>query len=117
MNLNSPLLLLKNKDMEEQNVQDPVQQAHEQARIAAEQAQAAAEAQVKQMQKDLPKQMAIGAAKSMAEQELNKVVSHALPDEVNRLRWTGARALPIIGPILQWIGNIRWIAGIFGKKE
>lgn len=53
--------------------------------------------------------------KSMAEREVNAAISHALPDEVNRLRWGGARTLPIIGPIIQWVDNIRWIRNMFRK--
>lgn len=48
-------------------------------------------------------------AKEMAEVEMNAAISHMLPDEVNRLRWGGARTLPVIGPIIQWIDNIKWI--------
>jgi hypothetical protein len=47
--------------------------------------------------------------KEMAEIEMNAAISHMLPDEVNRLRWGGARTLPVIGPIIQWIDNIKWI--------
>lgn len=54
-------------------------------------------------------------AKSMAEREVKAAISHALPDEVNRLRWGGARTLPIIGPFIQWIDNIRWIKNMFKK--
>ncbi len=53
--------------------------------------------------------------KSMAEREVNAAISHLLPDEVNRLRWGGARTLPIIGPIIQWIDNIKWLRRMFGK--
>ncbi len=55
-------------------------------------------------------------AKTGVEREVNAAISHMLPDEVNRLRWSGARALPIIGPIIQWVDNIRWLRNIFGKK-
>jgi hypothetical protein len=49
----------------------------------------------------------------MAEVEMNAAISHMLPDEVNRLRWGGARTLPVIGPIIQWIDNIKWIRNMF----
>ena len=52
-------------------------------------------------------------AKEMAEVEMNAAISHMLPDEVNRLRWGGARTLPVIGPIIQWIDNIKWIRNMF----
>lgn len=48
-------------------------------------------------------------AKSTARRELNTAISHMLPDEVNRIRWAGARALPVIGPVIQWIDNLRWV--------
>lgn len=53
---------------------------------------------------------------SMARREVNAAISHALPDEVNRIRWAGARALPVIGPIIQWLDNIRWFRSMFGNK-
>lgn len=56
-------------------------------------------------------------AKEMVEREVNAAVSHMLPDEVNRLRWGGARTLPIIGPIIQWIDNIKWVKRMFGKND
>lgn len=56
-----------------------------------------------------------GLVTSIAGQKVNEVVSHMLPDEVNRIRWAGARALPIIGPIIQWIDNFKWLTGKFEK--
>jgi len=55
--------------------------------------------------------------KDMAEIEMNAAISHMLPDEVNRLRRGGARTLPIIGPIIQWVDNIKWVRRMFGKGE
>ena len=55
-------------------------------------------------------------AKTMAEQKLNEVVTQMLPDEINSLRWGGLRAIPVIGPIIQWIGNIRWLRSLFIEK-
>ena len=55
-------------------------------------------------------------AKTMAEQKLNEVVSQVLPDEINRLRWGGLRAIPVIRPIMQWIDNLQWLRGLFGNK-
>ena len=52
----------------------------------------------------------------MAEQKLNEVVTQMLPDEINSLRWGGLRAIPVIGPIIQWIGNIRWLRSLFIEK-
>ncbi len=66
--------------------------------------------QLKAQQKDMAKEM----AKSTAKQELNRAVSRALPDEVNQLRWAGARAIPVIGPIIQWLDNIAWVRNLFG---
>ena len=70
---------------------------------------------------DQRSQAASGAAaeyaESMVKREVNAAISHALPDEVNRVRWAGARALPVIGPIVQWLDNINWIRNLFGKKE
>jgi len=39
-----------------------------------------------------------------------------LPDEVNEVRWNGGRTLPVIGPIIQWVDNIKWIRRLLGKK-
>ena len=89
----------------------------EQAQKAAEQARIAAEEQVKEMQRKQMEDMPKEYAKSMAKQELNRVVSQALPDEVNRLRWGRARALPVIGPIVQWIDNIQWLRRLFGGSK
>lgn len=66
--------------------------------------------QLKAQQKD----MATEYAKSSAKQELNRAVSQALPDEVNQLRWSGARAIPVVGSIIQWLDNINWIRNLFG---
>ena len=71
--------------------------------------------QVAEMQAENRRISAEEHAKSMAEREVKAAISHALPDEVNRLRWAGARALPVIGPIIQWIDNIRWIKNMFKK--
>jgi len=59
--------------------------------------------------------MAKEYAKSMAKQKANEVISQMLPDEINRLRWGGARTLPVIGPVIQWIDNIKWLRRLFGK--
>lgn len=56
-------------------------------------------------------------AKSMAEQEVNRVVSQALPDEVNQLRWAGVRGIPVIGSIVQWLDNIAWVRRLFGGSK
>ena len=68
------------------------------------------------MRKESDRISAEDHAKTMAEQKLNEVISQALPDELNRLRWGGLRALPVVGPILQWIGNFRWLKALFTKK-
>ena len=69
--------------------------------------------QIKKQQQEMPKEM----AKSMAKQELNAAVSHALPDEVNQLRWAGLRGVPVIGSIVQWLDNIKWIRNMFGGSK
>ena len=60
-------------------------------------------------------------AKNMAEQEAhaaaNQALSSVLPSEVNALRWGGLNAIPVIGPIFQWISNIKWIASLLGVKK
>ena len=75
--------------------------------------QQTAEQEAQRAQKELQRQAATGAAgefaKSATRRELNRVVTQMLPDEVNRLRWAGARALPVIGPLVQWIDNIQWV--------
>lgn len=55
-------------------------------------------------------------AKTMAEQKFSEVITQVLPDELNSLRRSGLRTLPVIGPILQWIGNFRWLQGMIKKK-
>lgn len=55
-------------------------------------------------------------AKTMAEQKLNEVVSQMLPPEINQLRWGGVRTLPVIGPVIQWINNLKFLRNMFGKK-
>lgn len=67
------------------------------------------------MKKDSAKGLPGEYAKDMATREVKAAVSHMLPDEVNRLRWAGARALPVIGPIVQWIDNINWLRRLFGR--
>lgn len=103
-------------DQTEKTVQEAQAQAMEQAQQAAEQARIAAEEQVKKMQRKQLEDMSKEYAKSMAKQDLNRAVSQVLPDEVNRLRWGGARALPVIGPIVQWIDNVKWLRRLFGGK-
>lgn len=67
------------------------------------------------MKKTAAKSAAKEHVKSMAGIELNAAISHMLPDEVNRIRWAGARALPVIGPIVQWIDNIKWLRRLLGR--
>lgn len=72
---------------------------------------------VSTMKKENAKSTAREHVKSMASIEANAAISHMLPDEVNRLRWGGARTLPVIGPIIQWIDNIKWIKRMFGRND
>ena len=75
---------------------------------------------VSETEKDIRKENKASSAKeyvkSMASIEANAVISHMLPDEVNRLRWGGMRVLPVIGPIIQWIDNIQWLRRLFSKN-
>ncbi len=72
-------------------------------------------------EKDIKKEQVQSGAKeyvkSMASIEANAVISHMLPDEVNRLRWGGLRVVPVIGPIIQWIDNIQWVRRMFSKNK
>ena len=44
------------------------------------------------------------------------MVSQALPDEVNRLRWAGLwRNIPVVSDIVQWWDNVQWVKRMFGK--
>jgi len=70
-----------------------------------------------EMNKSQPSNMAGEYAKSMAEQEVNRVVSQALPDEVNQLRWAGVRNIPVVGSIVQWLDNISWVRRLFGGSK
>lgn len=57
-------------------------------------------------------------AESAVKRELNEVISHALPDEVNRLRWAGVlRNIPIVSDILQWADNFGMLRRLFGKSK
>lgn len=57
-------------------------------------------------------------AESAVKCELNEVISHALPDEVNRLRWAGVlRNIPIVSDILQWADNFGMLRRLFGKSK
>ena len=76
----------------------------------------AVEEKVAELRKQQEKEMAGEYAKSMAKQELGAAVSRALPDEVNHLRWAGLRGIPVIGSIVQWLDNIKWIRSMFGGK-
>lgn len=100
--------------------QQPLQTAEpvmteEQARQQGEQMTREAEKQArKNMLKGMPGMMAESAVK----RELNEVISHALPDEVNRLRWAGVlRNIPIVSDILQWADNFGMLRRLFGKSK
>ena len=91
--------------MEEQKIQQ------EQQTPAGKTPEAIVAEKMKEQQKDMAKEY----AKSTAKQEINRAVSHALPDEVNQLRWAGLRGVPVIGSIVQWLDNIKWFRSMFGK--
>ena len=76
----------------------------------------AIEEKVAELKKQQQQDMANEYAKSMAKQEVNTAISHALPDEVNQLRWAGLRGIPVIGSIVQWLDNIKWFRSMFGGK-
>ena len=52
----------------------------------------------------------------MVEREVHTMAVRAMPDELRALKFGGLRVVPIIGPIIQWIDNIRWFRTLFGKK-
>ncbi|MBQ8712149.1 MAG: hypothetical protein IJ551_04915 [Prevotella sp.] len=54
-------------------------------------------------------------ASSAVKREANRIVSEMLPDEVNRVRWAGLRALPVIGPIVQWMDNLNLLRNFFKR--
>lgn len=96
----------------EQNIQgnEPVM-TEEQARLQGE--QMAREA-IEQARKETLKSMPGMMAESMAKQKAEEVISHMLPDEVNRIRWAGwARNIPIVSDIVQWMDNIAWLRRLF----
>ena len=90
------------------------QEAMRQAEEAAAKAQEEAKKIVKEQQKEAAKGAAGEMAKSMSERELNRIVSQALPNEMNAMRLGGLRSIPIVGSIVQWIDNIQWIRNLFG---
>lgn len=55
--------------------------------------------------------------KSMVERELHVAAVQAMPEELQRLKFAGVRALPVIGPIVQWVDNVNWIRRMFGKRQ
>ncbi|MBR4388312.1 MAG: hypothetical protein IKT00_03935 [Prevotella sp.] len=67
---------------------------------------------------DMKKQAAASAAKeavkSGVERELHIAAVRAMPEPLRELKFGGLRVVPVIGPIIQWIGNIRWIYRLFG---
>ena len=73
--------------------------------------------QVADMQDAAAKSAAKEQVKSMVERELHTVAVQAMPEELQRLKFAGVRALPVIGPIVQWIDNINWIRRMFGKGQ
>ncbi len=69
----------------------------------------------KSMKKEMAKDAAKGHVSSVIQQEVKIAVTRMLPDEVNEARWKGARGIPIIGEIIQWVDNIEWIRRLLGK--
>lgn len=67
------------------------------------------------LEKQALKAMPAMEAKAFAEREANRIVSQMLPDEVNHLRWAGLKALPVIGPILDWMDDIFQLKRIFRR--
>lgn len=112
-------LIIKTETMSSDNEQirqnaEPVI-TEEQARLQGEQMAREAESKArKDMLKSVPGMMAENAVK----RELNEVISHALPDEVNRLRWAGIlRNIPIVSDIVQWADNLGMLRRLFGKTK
>lgn len=71
----------------------------------------------KEVAKETIKSMPAMIAQNFALRQVNRIITRMLPDEINRLRWTGARGLPIIGPIIQRIDEVRWISRLIGKGK
>lgn len=100
--------------MNQENLNQAQQEAVQQAQEALAKAQAEAQQHVAEERKEMAHAATQEHLKTVAGQELNRAVSHALPDEVNQLRWAGLRAVPVIGSIIQWVDNIQWIRNLFG---
>ncbi len=66
------------------------------------------------MKKEAAKSAAKEAVKSGIERELHIAAVQAMPEPLRELKFGGLRVVPIIGPIIQWIGNIKWIYRLFG---
>ncbi|MBQ8466249.1 MAG: hypothetical protein IJ546_00970 [Prevotella sp.] len=64
-------------------------------------------------------------AENMAKQEVhaaatqatNRVLSDVLPSEVNSLRVSGLRAIPVLGSIIQWFDTFQWFRSMFGGNK
>lgn len=66
------------------------------------------------MKKEAAKSAAKEAVKSGIERELHIAAVQAMPEPLRELKFGGLRVVPIIGPIIQWIGNIKWIYRLLG---
>lgn len=69
------------------------------------------------MQKESAAAAAADHAKSMVEREIHTMTVQAMPEELRALKFGGLRVVPVIGPIIQWIDNIRWIRALFGRNR
>ena len=72
--------------------------------------------QVQDLQKIAAQSAAQEQVESMVKRELHTAAMQALPDEVREFKFGGLRVVPVIGPIIQWIDNIKWISRLFGRK-
>ena len=72
--------------------------------------------QVEDLQAAAAQSAAQDHMESMVKRELHTAAMQALPDEVRQLKYGGLRVVPVIGPIIQWIDNIKWISRLFGRK-
>lgn len=75
------------------------------------------EQEVRTHQHAAAKDAAQEMAKSMAEQEVNRVVHQAMPNELQQLSTSGLRSIPVLGTVLQWFDNISWIRNLFGGRR
>ena len=96
---------------DEKQMESQAQVSDPDGKIAAAEAERKAR---KGMLKSIPSMM----LESAAERKLNEVVSHALPDEVNRMRRMGFwKSMPIIGTVIDWMDKTHWLRQMLGMNK